>query len=109
MTADTSRYLDVRLVALERLVNDEAARCEVELGRDAGKKQHSDYMWFAEVHIKMAGKRSAYARNTAQSVNAAIDDVKEEVERQLRKTKNVERRIVRKGGAAAKRRMRFGK
>ena len=109
MTADTSRYLDVRLAALEKLVNNEAARCEVEISRDAGKKQHSDYMWCAEIHIMLPGKNSVYATNTASSVNAAIDDVKEEVERQLRKGKKSERRVVRKEGAAAKGRMRFGR
>ena len=111
ITPEVSRYLDARLRTLEKLLGTdaEAARCEVELGRDAGKKQHSDYMWCAEVHIVVPGKKSVYARNTAPTVNAAIDDVKEEIERQLRKGKQIQRRTVRQGGALAKGRMRFGK
>lgn len=54
------------------------------------------------------GKDRVYARNNSESVNGAIDDVKEEVERQLLRERKLHRRIFRKGGAVLKRIMRFG-
>ena len=105
VTVAIQKYLDTRLASIERLLGAQAelARCEVELGRAAGKKHQSDHMWFAEIHVKAHGGISAYAKNNAASVNAAIDDVKEEVERQLRTAKKVRVTKTKKQGRDAKR------
>lgn len=105
LTEAVQKYLDKRLASIEKLLGAQAelARCEVELGRAAGKKHQSDHMWFAEVHIKAPGGISAYAKNHAASVNAAIDDVKEEVERQLRTAKKVRVTKTKKQGREVKR------
>ena len=110
MTPDVSAYLDIRLAALEKLVDpdDESVRCEVEIGRDAGKKQHSDHMWYAEIRIIAAGV-NVYAKNRAETVNAAIDDVKEEAQRQLRHNKGKKFASMRRAGKKVKDWMRFGK
>lgn len=109
LTNEVRSYLDERLAALEKFVSDPAvARCEVELGRDAGGQRHGDNMWFAEVRILVPGNDAVYARNNSSTVNAAIDDVKEEVERQLRKGKKLHIRMMRKTGSAIKNWMRFG-
>lgn len=108
VTQEVKRYLDAKLASLGRLLGKtaEKARCEVELGKAAGKKHQSDYMWYAEVHIKVPGEIEAYAKNHAQTVNAAIDDVKEEVERQLRKGKKKQIADMRRAGAKIKRMVR---
>ena len=105
MTGLIQTYLDKRLAVLEKLLGGQAdvARCEVELGRAAGKKHQSDHMWFAEVHIKAPGGIDAYAKNHAASLKAAIDDVKEEVERQLRKAKKARVAKTKKQGREVKR------
>lgn len=110
LAPETRRYLDLRLTALEKFLGDDAelARCEAELGRDAGRPRHGANMWFAEIHIMQPGGVHVYARNNAASVNAAIDDVKEEVERQLRREKKLHIRVLRKTGSAIKNWMRFG-
>ncbi|MBI5457144.1 HPF/RaiA family ribosome-associated protein [Candidatus Kaiserbacteria bacterium] len=110
MTEDTRGYLDERLDSLEKLLGDDAAltRCEVELGRDAGRPRHGANMWFAEIRILSPGGIPVNARNNAPSVNAAIDDVKEEVERQLGREKKLHIRVLRKTGAAIKNWMKFG-
>lgn len=110
ITPEVSAYLDERVASLEKFVGDDAgtARCEVEVGRDAGRPRHGANIWFAEIHIIQPGMARVYARNNAQSLNAAIDDVKEEVERQLRQNKKLHMRVLRKTGAAVKRWMRFG-
>lgn len=110
MTAETRSYLDERLASLEKFLSGDISlvRCEVELGRDAGRPRHGANIWFAEIRIMQPGATAVYARNNASSVNAAIDDVKEEVERQMRQEKKLHTRIMRKTGAAIKNWMRFG-
>ena len=111
LTPDISAYLDSRLTHLEKMLADDAAlaRCEVELGRDAGRPRHGANIWFAEVTIKSPGGPHARATNHSESINGAIDDVKEEIERQLRGEKKLHMRVLRKTGGAIKRWMKFGR
>ena len=108
MTSETEEYLEARLRPLERLLGEKSdtARCEVEISRAGGDRQQSDHMWCAEIHILVPGAKSVYAKNHAVSVNAAIDDVKEEVERQIRKQKKTGRAIRKKVGIKVKRMLR---
>lgn len=105
ITPVIQKYLDARLATLEKLLADDAnaARCEVELGRDARGQRHGEHVWFAEVTISVPGGPKARATNRGSTINEAIDDVKEEVERQLRKEKKSKISATRKGGATAKR------
>src|SRR3989344_1696592 len=105
LTPETHAYLDERIAHIEKFVAHKAnvARCEVELGRDAGRPRHGANIWFAEIHIVIPGEGMVYARNNSESINGAIDDVKEEVERQIRRGKKLHIRVLRKGGAAVKR------
>ncbi|MBI5470231.1 HPF/RaiA family ribosome-associated protein [Candidatus Kaiserbacteria bacterium] len=108
MNSQTSSYLGERIASFEKLLSHESqtARCEVEIGRDAGGQRHGDNMWFAEVSIIVPGRERIYARNNAQSVNTAIDDVKREVDRQLRKQKGSYLHRLRRSGARLKEWMR---
>ena len=110
ITPDTQSYLDGKLVHIEKLLGGEAetVRCEVELGRDAGRPRHGANIWFAEIRLVIPGQSAVYARNNSESVNGAIDDVKEEIARQLRREKQLHMRVRRKGGAAVKRLLRLG-
>jgi ribosomal subunit interface protein len=110
MTADASAYLDERIAAIERMLGEDAhaARLEVEIARDGGDRHHSDHMWKVEFLVQYPGSQRIRASNRAQSVNAAIDDAKEEIVRQLRGERQAHRRIMRKTGAAIKRFLRFG-
>ena len=111
ITPEVSAYLDERIAALEKFLtgDPEITRCEVERGRAAGRPRHGANIWFAEISVIQPGMTRVHARNNAQSINAAIDDVKEEVERQLRSEKKLHIRLMRKTGAAVKSWMRFGK
>src|SRR3990167_3430812 len=104
MTPAVRDYLDQRIVSLEKLLAgfEDTARIEVELGRDAGRPRHGANVWFAEIRIVCPGQSPVYARNNSESVNGAIDDVKEEVERQLRKNKRRTIRLTRRVGAQVK-------
>jgi ribosomal subunit interface protein len=108
MAPEVSVYLDDRLRHLEKFLADEGdtARCEVELGRD-GHAKHGKNIWFAEIQIIHPGFKLIRATNRSESMNGAIDDVKEEVERQLRKEKQLHTRILRRSGSFAKRLLRL--
>jgi ribosomal subunit interface protein len=110
MTAEISSYLDERLGAIEKHLGNEAssARCEVEIGRASGHSKRGD-VWFAEINLMYPG--SEHMRSTAQSesVNAAIDEAKDEMMQQLRKEKRLHTKVIRKSGAAIKKMMRFGR
>lgn len=111
LTPEVEAYLTQRIATLEKFVGDktELVRYEVEVGRDAGGARHGANMWFAEIRIVRPGEPAAYARNNSESVNGAIDDVKEEMERQLRKHKQTQLSYARKSGALLKRLMRWGR
>ena len=111
LTPEVESYLAERLKSLEKFVGADldVVRCEVELGRDAGRPRHGANIWFAEMAIIVPGRDRVYARNNSESVNGAIDDVKEEVERKLLRERKLQRRIYRKGGAMLKNLMKFGR
>lgn len=110
MTKETADYLADRLSHIEKLLADDAAlaRCEVELGRDAGGQRHGEHVWFAEVLVLAPGTLSIRATNRSASINGAIDDVKEEVARQIKRERKLHIRLARKSGAWAKHLLRLG-
>ena len=110
LTPQAQEYLGSRIASLQKLLVgvEDVARIEVELGRDAGRPRHGKNIWFAEIRVVVPGQSPVYARNNSESVNGAIDDVKEEVERQLRRERKLHIRFLRKSGAFAKRLLRFG-
>jgi len=108
MTPDISSYLDERLAHLEKLLGTEAmsARCEIEIGRDAGRPRHGN-IYFAEMQLFNPGGKLLRATNRSESINGAIDDAKQELERQIRQDKKLHIRLLRKGGTFAKRLLRL--
>ncbi len=107
MPTKVATYLDERLAGLEKLLGDDAetTRCEVELGRASGKK-HSDHQWMVEIQIKRPGSKALVARNHESTINAAIDNARNEMRAQLLKVKTVRTSKVRKEAAKGKRLMR---
>ena len=106
MAPETAAYLNEKLATLERLIHDEAARCEVEIGRAVGHSQQGD-VWKAEIVITNFGER-LYAIAQEESVNAAIDIAKDEMLQQLRKGKDKHLSLARRMGARLKRWARRG-
>lgn len=109
MTPEVQACLDKTLAAIEKLLSGdtETARCEVELGRASGRHK-SDYMWKAEVQVIFPGGEVIRATNHAVGMNAAIDDVRDEIARQLRQRKRKYLAVVRRTGKAVKDFLRFG-
>lgn len=110
LTPETRKYLDERIAHVEKILGDDAhnARLEIELGRAAGRPRHGANIWFAEIQILYGSGNKIRATNNSESINGAIDDVRNEVERQLVKEKGLHKRLLHKGGEAVKRLLRFG-
>jgi ribosomal subunit interface protein len=101
-------YLDERLATIERHlgIESENARLEVEVGRDAGHSQHGEN-WFAELQLRIPGGNYARVVGEAETVQAAIDEAKDEMLRKLRTSKREHAGFIRKSGAALKRMLRM--
>lgn len=107
LTPDVENYLREKLGAVQKLLSsDMGVRCEVTLGKAVSSSKHGE-IWFVDCAvIPTAGDRvHAYAR--AETIAAAIDKAKDEVLQQLRKGKKLHIRMLRKGGAAIKKMMRW--
>jgi ribosomal subunit interface protein len=106
VTSEVSAYLDDKVAALERLISDDAARCEVEIGRAAGHP-HQGKIWKAEIILLHYGER---LRAVAQeeSIKAAIDIAKDEMLQLLRKNKGRSVTRLRHAGAKLKKFARRG-
>jgi ribosome-associated translation inhibitor RaiA len=107
-SSEIQEYIQGRAASIERLLGTAPhLRLEVEVGKDAGGQRHGANLWFAEMRVVLPGMKSVYARNNAASVTAAVDDVKEEIERQIRRERKFHIRLLRTGGSMMKRLMRF--
>ena len=103
VTEDTSAYLEERLKTIENHLGADAegARVEVELGRGAGHSKHGDN-WFAQMRIVITGSDLLHAEADAETVNAAIDILKDEMLAVLKKSRTRRIVVARKIGAKVK-------
>lgn len=108
MTPETAAYLDERIAHIEKMLGSNAsrARCEVEIGRDAGRPRHGANIYFAEFTLFVTGGPQLRSTNHSESINGAIDDAKAELERQVRREKKLHVRVTRASGAFIKRMLR---
>ncbi len=109
MTPEISGYLDEKLAQIEKHIVPDAATAgvEVELAREGGRHKHSEYMYLAEIQLVRPGRTRLVARNHEPTVNAAIDNARDELILQLRTEKRLHNRLWRQGGAFAKRLLRL--
>lgn len=109
MTPEVSDYLDEKLAQIEKNIGADSvqSRVEVEVGRATGHHKHSDHMYFAEIQLIRPGMARVVARNHEPTVNAAIDNAKDELLRQMHREKKLHSRLWRRSGALAKRLLRL--
>jgi len=82
-------------------------KCDVEVGKRSEHHQSGD-IYRAEVNITEDGKLFR-AEATGESINAAIDKVRDEMEKQLRRHKKKKDSLLRRGGARVKGMLKFGR
>ncbi len=101
LTPAISDYINRRLASVERFVSgDPSAICDVEVGRTTVHHKQGD-IFRAEVHI-IAKNRNLYASSEKSDLYAAIDDVRDEIVRELSSAKEKRVSLIRRGGARVK-------
>ncbi len=106
LSPEITDYVEKRLESILKFEDssDPSSRCEVEVGRTTRHHQSGD-IYYAEVNLHIPGE-NLRATAEAASLNAAIDAVKDEVQKELRQLKGRRMHFVRKQGARAKEFMR---
>jgi ribosomal subunit interface protein len=108
MTPEISAYLDEKLAAIEKLINvpdEDAVRGDVEL---ANTHTQDGQPWNAEINLYVNGELyRAVAKG--ESVNAALDAVKDELMSRLRRSKKKRFDMLKRGGARIKQLLKFGR
>lgn len=108
MTPDVQAYIDGKLHALHKLVvvEDEDAEviCEIEIEK-ALEQQHGP-IWRAEMNLTVNGELFR-AETKGESINEALDELKDEMSKRLRRAKGKQTDMLRRGGAAIKKMLRF--
>lgn len=102
LTTAISDYAEKKVSGLVKFINknDESAVANVEVGKST-KHHHSGDIFRAEINLHIAGKD---LRAVAEKDNlySAIDEVKDEMVREITSHKSRQRTLLRRGGAKIK-------
>jgi ribosomal subunit interface protein len=102
LTPDIRAYLDKRLSSVTDFVDKHAPAsvCDVEVGKTTTGQRHGD-IFRAEINIDMDGQ---FFRASAEkdSINTAIDAAKNEMLGELRRNKEKQVHLLRRGGQKLK-------
>ena len=103
LTPEITEYLDKRLEAVQKFLpkDSETFIADVELGRTTKHHQTGD-IFRAEITIHK-GKETFRAVSEASDLFAAIDDLKNEITRELSSFKKKKLSLLRRGGQKIKR------
>ena len=108
MTDEISAYLDEKVAGIEKMLadpDDGTLKCDVELAQT--REQHASVAR-ADMRLSINGE-SYRAEATGETMQAAIDALKDDMQRQLRKVKSKNSSLLKRGGAQLKRWMKFGR
>lgn len=108
MTDEIESYLAEKIQAIDKLLADpnaDTVRCDVELGQ--AREDHAN-KWRAEMTLFVGGD-SFRSVGTGEGMQAALDEVKDDIQQQLRKGKRKQMSLVRRGGSVIKHWLKFGR
>lgn len=99
---DIRSYLEKRLASIDKLINleDPSVMVDVELGCSTKHHQSGD-IFFAEINIHR-GKETFRSVSNRPTINAAIDDMRDEIAGELSARKGKLRSLSRRSGQFAK-------
>ncbi|MDP3964004.1 MAG: ribosome-associated translation inhibitor RaiA [bacterium] len=102
LTDPLRTYLDEKIASLDRYIgtSDGPVEAVVEVGRSTQHHRKADVM-FAEVNLHLGGKLLR-AKAFSQDVRAAIDEVREELYREILKTKGRRETLYKRGARSIK-------
>ena len=102
LTPEISEYVDKRLRALDKLIDSEdtTAMCDIEIGRISTHHRKGN-IFRAEIQVSIKGNRFR-AVAEKETLYGAIDAAKSEAVRELRRHKQKQSRLFKKGGTKLK-------
>jgi putative sigma-54 modulation protein len=102
LTPAITDYVNKRVESLNKFVDshDESVLAYVEVGKTTHHHKNGDF-FRAEINLHIRGK-DLYAASEQADLYAAIDDVKEEMARELKSAREKKITLVRRGGAKLK-------
>lgn len=101
LSAPISDYTEKRLRKISKLLkSDPSAQCDLELAKTTAHHQKG-LIFKAEIHIVGAGK-NAYATSEEEDLYSAIDNVRDQILRELTNKKAKSISFVRRSGARVK-------
>ncbi len=102
LTDEIRSHIDEKIKSISKLVdpNDTSAYADVEVGRTT-KHHRSGDIFRAEINMKFAGAH-IYAESRKEDIHSALDEVKNEVMRGLRKEKTKRKDEVRRDAKGLK-------
>lgn len=103
ITEALSQYVEKKLEVVKKYVSEKetVAFADVELGKSTSHHHHAGDMLRAEVNFRYDGK-TYRAVSEKDNLYSAIDDVKDELVRELDKNKKRKLHFLHKGGAKVK-------
>jgi ribosomal subunit interface protein len=101
LTPSISDYVEKHLSGIGKfLENDPSVKFDLELGKTTNHHRQGD-IFKAEIHI-VAKDQNIYSSVEKEDLYVAIDEVRDEVIRKLKSTKDKRQTSLRKGGAQVK-------
>lgn len=109
-TPALEEYVHKKVDSLDKFlpVGDESVEAQVEIGKTTHHHQKGDF-FRAEINLHMAGKHYLRAEAEAPDLYAAIDAVRDEMAREIKKIKGRGETMFRRGARIVKNILRFGK
>jgi putative sigma-54 modulation protein len=101
LTPAISEYIDKRMSAVDKFVSDDpSAIADIEVGKSSGHHKQGD-IFKADIHV-VAKNRNLYASSEKSDLYSAIDDIRDEIVRELSSSKEKRVSLMRRGGARVK-------
>ncbi|MEK7180408.1 MAG: ribosome-associated translation inhibitor RaiA [Patescibacteria group bacterium] len=102
LTSELRDYIDKKLAGVEKFLdpNDTSIMCDVEVARTTAHHKAGE-IFRAEFHIHIAGKYLT-AVSEKDNINAALDEVKDEIIHSLKSYKTKKDTLFKRGSAKIK-------
>jgi ribosomal subunit interface protein len=108
MTPEVESYVDDKIAAIEKLItyqDDDEIRCDIEL---AHMRDQRAPVWRAEINLVVKGVLYR-AEATGENVQAALDEMKDEIMKRVRRDKRKRFDFLKRGGLKLKEVLKFGR
>ncbi|MBI2046474.1 MAG: ribosome-associated translation inhibitor RaiA [Parcubacteria group bacterium] len=106
LTSAISDYIDKKIADIEKFISaeDESVSANIEIEKTTAH-HHSGDIFRAEINMHIAGG-NLRAEATKEDLHAALDEIKDEIIRELSTQKNKRETLIKKGGRVFKRLLR---